>query len=64
MKKIHSISFPMKTELQYVCSRAFPTDEQIERTTKIVLEQSKCLENMFDNDGFSTLILMCRNNLS
>jgi len=52
----------MKIELHYLCSRSNPTEEQIRKIAEISAEDSIGLVNMVDDDGFSPLLLMCRNN--
>ena len=54
----------MKKELHYLCSRKEPTEEQIGKIVEIVAKDSVGLVNMVDDDGFSPLILTCRNNKS
>ena len=39
-----------------------PTDQQIRRIDVIIVEEFMGLVNIVDDDGFSPLILMCRNN--
>ena len=52
----------MKKELHYLCSRSIPTEEQIRKIAEISAGDSVGLVNMVDDDGFSPLLLMCRNN--
>ncbi len=51
----------MKEELITICSLTNPNEEQIQRLIHLVTEDTSGFKNMPDKNGFSPLILLCRN---
>lgn len=50
--------------MHFLCTRATPTEIEIDKVAALVAKDSVGLVNMVDGNGFSPLILMCRSNRS